>query len=216
MVDPRIPRAPRGRGINHLAASRISAVRIMGSMRRMRRASILIVTAAVLAAPGSAMALSLTPPGSSGADQYFETVPTSGGNAAPPQGTNPGSKAFRHLGQGATGDTRLSHLGTTGAAAAALAAATAPSPASNSGNGSGSGAGTTGGSPAGRSGAGQVNITQPSGQSGASALANALTGSDDNGLGFLLPVFLIGALVMAVGFGLLRMRQGPQPPDSPA
>jgi hypothetical protein len=190
----------------------------MVSMRRMRRAPILTVTAVMLALPGPAMALSLTPPGSSGANQYFETVPTSGGNAAPPHGTGSGSRAFKHLGQGATGDTRLSHLGTTGAAAAALAAATAPTPAANSGNGSGSGSGSgnTGGSPASRSGAGQVNITQPSGQSGASALANALTGSDDNGLGFLLPVFLIGALVMAVGFGLLRMRQGPQPPDSPA
>jgi hypothetical protein len=196
----------------------IPALRIMVSMRRMRRASILIVTAVMLAAPGPAMALSLTPPGSSGADQYFETVPSSGGNAAPPHGTSPGSKAFRHLGQGATGDARLSHLGTTGAAAAALAAATAPTPASSSGNGSGSasGSGNTGGSPAGRSGAGQVTITQPSGQSGASALANALSGSNSSGLGFLLPVFLIGALVMAVGFALLRMRHGPQPPDSPA
>lgn len=182
----------------------------------MRRAPILIVTAVMLALPGPAMALTLTPPGKAGADQYFETVPTSGGNAAPPQSTSPGSKAFKHLGQGATGDTRLSHLGTTGAAAAALAAATVPAPASNPGSGSGGGStGSSGGTPAGHTGAGQVNITEPSGQSGASALASALTGSDDNGLGFLLPVFLIAALVMAVGFGLLRMRQRPQP-DSPA
>ena len=188
----------------------------------MRRAPILIVTAVMLALPGPAMALTLTPPGKAGANQYFETVPSSGGNAAPPHGTNPGSRAFRHLGQGAAGDTRLSRLGTTGAAAAALAAATAPTPAADAGNGSasgavnGSGSGNPGGSSTGRTGPGQVSITQPSGQSGASALASALTGSDDNGLGFLLPVFLIATLVMAIGFGLLRMRQRPQPPDTPA
>jgi hypothetical protein len=181
-------------------------------MRMMRRASILIAAAVVLALPGQAFGLTLTPPGKSGADQYFETVPASGGNAAPPQGTSPGSGAFRHLGQGRAGDTQLSHMGADGAAAAALAAATAPTPAG------GSGTGTSGGqngipSSASQNGSGQIALSQPKGQSASTALANALTGSGNSGLGVLLPVLLIGALLMAIVYAVFRLRHRPQPPD---
>lgn len=183
-------------------------------MRMMRRAPLLIAAiAVVLALPAQALGLVLTPPGKSGADQYFETVPTSAGNAAPPQGgapTKSDTRTLSQLGHARAGAARLSRLGKDGQAAAALAAETAPaSPAGVS-----TGHGVT---PKGSAGVpGQVKIGQPPGASPASALSSALTGNDDGGLGILLPLLLLTAFVVAIGVAVSASRRRTPPPDTAA
>ncbi len=181
----------------------------------MRRATLVVAAGLLLSLPGQAFGkqIVLTPPGKSGADQYFETIPTSAGNAAPPSGggtTGGGTSAIAGLGHGRAGDARLSRLGKAGAAAAVLAAVTAPNNAASGGshhNGNGSGAGSAGAAGLGNS------VSQPAGQSASSALANALTGTDDGGLGFVLPVLLAATLIAAIGLAIVRMRRRTDPPD---
>lgn len=184
-------------------------------MRMMRRAPLLLVLLLSLTVPAQALGVVLAPPGKSGADQYFETVPTAGGNAAPPQsgtsfsGRGTGTSALNRLGHGRAGATGLARLGKTGQAAAALAAGTAPAPAS------GSGAAGTG---RGGSRSGQIqSLSIPPGQSTASALGRLLGGSDLGGLGFLLPLLLVTALVAALAAGIVMLlsRRG-RPPDAAA
>ena len=175
--------------------------------RLIRRASILISFALLLALPAEAAAvLYLTPPGKSGADQYFETIPTSSGNAAPPGSisgsANTGSQSLSQLGKGGAGAAALNRLGTEGAAAAALAATTAPPPVPGA---SASHHGTPQSISAG---------TAPAASGSASSgLSRALTGSDDGGLGLLLPLLLGTSLIVAVGVALTRVGRHPRPPE---
>lgn len=185
----------------------------MIGMRRMRRALIAIVFAAVLAVPGQALALHLAPPGKAGADQYFETVPTSAGNAAPPSGGTTNGHALAQLGHGRVGAARLSHLGKTGQAAAALAAATAPTPASRL---LANGPGANGRGANGSGAAGSTTISQPQGKSAVSAIVDALAGSDDGGLGVALPLLLVTALIVALGLGVVALRRRDRPPGAAA
>ncbi len=182
-------------------------------MRWMRRAPIFIACAVSLTLPGEALALSIVPPGKSGADQYFETIPTSSGNAAPPPGggssgkggaTNPSrGRALTQLGQGRTGTARLARLGKDGQAAAALAAATGPSPAPKASERSVLG-----------NSVGPRRETAPlQGESGGSAVSQTLTGSDAGGLGPLLPLLLGTTLIAALGFAAARLRRRSRPPD---
>lgn len=170
-----------------------------------------ITLAAVLAtvtvvAPTSALGkqLVLTPPGKAGANQYFETIPSSGGNAAPPQGATPGPRAaFNGLGRGQAGARALAKLGKEGSAAAALAAATAP-PAARSQERSSTGSGQA-----------PVTVSVPQGRSALSALGDVLAGPGVGGLGFVLPLLLIVVVVLAVAYAvLLRPRRPARPPHS--
>jgi hypothetical protein len=193
------------------------------AMRRMRWGLIAIVTTGLVTAAmgAAASAAVLAPPGHAGANQYFETIPTSRGNAAPPGSVHgsgnahAGSQRLAGFGQGASTDAKLAQLGKTGQAAAALAAATAPAPASasarntlSSGRSASRGAGASGGASAdGRSsGTGSV----------ASGIAHALTGSDTGGLGLALPLLLLTALLVVVGLLVTRVtrRAGSTPPSS--
>ena len=178
----------------------------------MRRALAVIFFAGLLAAPGQALGLTVAPPGHSGSDQYFETVPTSSGNAAPPAGPagKGADRSIDRLGHSRGALNKLSHMGTAGQAAASLAASTAPSltgSARNGGTGSGSG---TGLAPAG------AGLDQPQGDGAASALASALTGSDQGGLGWILPFGLLAAFVAALLLAATRVRRGSEPPDAAA
>jgi hypothetical protein len=170
-----------------------------------RGATVLLFSVLLLALPGEALALKLTPPGKSGTDQYFETIPTSAGNAAPPGGKSGGGNgAVAQLGQGHAGVSRLAHLGKDGQAAASLAAATAPSSASGTGSGkTGKGASPTGGA-----------LTPP-GDSAPGAIARALTGSDSGGLGLALPLLLVTVLIAAGGLLAWKLRQGSDQPELP-
>lgn len=182
-------------------------------MRWIRRASILVPAAFALVLPGPASAVSLAPPGKAGANQYFETVPTAAGDAAPPQGGNgfsgPGSRGLSDLGHGRAGAAGLDRLGKSGHAAAALAAATAPSPVHLATEGKPNGRGASSGQLQSRN--------EPSAQSTVSALADLLNGSDVGGLGFVLPLLLVTAFgaALAAGIAALRSRRG-GPPDAVA
>lgn len=165
-------------------------------MRWMRRASILIFCAVSLAAPGEAFALTIAPPGKAGADQYFETIPSSAGNVAPPGGGTGGSgPAQAPLGQGRAGIAKLVRLGQDGRAAAAFAATSAPSPAH--------------GAPAG----GAARVPDGQGGSASGALARVLTGSDAGGLGLVLPLLLATSLIAAIGLAAARRRRQGGPPE---
>jgi hypothetical protein len=168
-------------------------------MRMKRWALILTLGAVSLALPGQVLAASIAPPGKAGADQYFETLPSSGGNVAPPAGAggNSGSSsgALARIGNGRAGASGLAHLGPDGTAAAVLAVATAPTPAPRRGHGAG---------PAGASGAGA---------STASALTHVLTGSDSGGLGIVLPLLLATTVIAALGLAGARLRRRGDPPQ---
>jgi hypothetical protein len=171
---------------------------MMQSMRRMRWAAITLISATLLVLPSSAVAAHLAPPGKAGANQYFETIPTSAGNAAPPSGAvNP--RPLARLGAGRRGAERLARLGKTGAAAAALAHATAPVTASGAAQSTGAPAQGTG-RPA------PATVTDSGGQSPVSSVVSALGGSDSGGLGLVLPLLLVTALIVAFGFAVVALR----------
>jgi hypothetical protein len=184
------------------------------NMRRMRWALVIAVSLAMLCVPGESLAISLAPPGKSGADQYFETIPSSGGNVAPPAGgpsTPAGNHALSRLGHGRAGAAKLNRLGKQGQAAAAFAANTAPTRAAP-----GVASSALGGNPTGPAPVTAAPTSQS--QSPASALAGALTGSDSGGLGLILPLLLATALIAAVGVGVGRLeaRRRAEPPDATA
>jgi hypothetical protein len=183
-------------------------------MRRMRRALITSLLAGLVALPPAVAAaaqpgqITLVPPGHSGASQYFETIPTSAGDAPPPQGgPAAGTGSLGRLGDGRAGAARLAKFGRDGASAAALAEATAPTPAP-SGSQARPGTGAT------RLGSHPVPPA-PRGGSSLGGLISALTGSDAGGLGIALPLLLAATLVAAIAVGSRRLRQrGAQGPSS--
>jgi hypothetical protein len=165
-------------------------------MRWMREALVFVSLVGVLFLPAEALAITLAPPGKSGADQYFETIPNSAGNAAPPSGggTNGSSSALSHLGSGRAGSAKLSRLGKDGRSAAALAAATAPSAASIPRHG-------------------HQGASASQGDSPITSLGNALSGADSGGLGIVLPLLLGTTLVLGLGLVISRARHPSEPPE---
>jgi hypothetical protein len=175
-------------------------------MRWMRWA--LVVLAASGALPAAASAAVLAPPGHAGANQYFETIPTSSGQAAPPgsvrgSGTSSSSHALAAFGRGQATDAKLAKLGKPGRAAAALAASTAPAPA------------TGAAAEAARAAAGS-GASGGSGGSIGSGVWHALGSSNTGGLGLLLPLLLATALLVALGIvaASFRSRDRPAGPSS--
>jgi hypothetical protein len=163
-------------------------------MRWMRGALVLVSFTVSLALPAEALAITLAPPGKSGADQYFETIPNPAGNAAPPSsgGTNGSSAALGRSGR--AGAARLSHLGKDGRSAAALAAATAPSSAGSVRHGAQATAGSQGKSPF-------------------SGITDALAGTDSGGLGVVLPLLLGTSLILGLALIISRARRQHEPPE---
>jgi hypothetical protein len=153
----------------------------------------------VLAGPASAKSCTknIAPPGHAGSTEYYETVPTSCGNASPPSGGTSGSGgSINRLGHGKAGVHGLSRLGPNGKAAAALAAATAPP--------------VVGSSTPSKATAGGSGLPWTGGGSAAGALGSALTGSSGV-LGVLLPILMGLALVGAVVAGVIRARRSSGP-----
>jgi hypothetical protein len=167
-------------------------------MRWMRRAVVFAVSAVALTASPAALAITLAPPGKAGADQYFETVPSSSGNAAPPSsGGGSGATATHALatiGHGAAGAAGLARLGKDGSAAAALAAVTAPPPAATSATP--------------RPGVRKVppDVSVNPSASATGGVADTLTGSDAGGLGAFFPLLLVATLIAALGIAAQRTR----------
>lgn len=180
----------------------------------MRRLAFPLTVILVLGGPGAALGAVIEPPGKSGANQYFEDIPTASGPAAPPSygpGASSAPSAIRSLGRGAAGVRALSHLGGEGAAAAALAQATAPTPATAGSSPTGTAAAGGKGRGSGGRAAPVVKPALPVAQaaSPASAISHALGGA--GGLGALLPVLLLASLVGAIILGLWRLRRGSGP-----
>lgn len=150
-------------------------------MERGRRWVVLLVLAG-LTLPATATAQqTLAPPGKAGADQYFETVPSASGNAAPPNGT-------AHGGSPNAGIRSLERLGKEGAAAGALAAATGPPDTPR------------GSSP-----------TAASGRPPLASFTHVLGGSDAGGIGLILAILLASALVLAIAVALAKRRRHGEP-----
>ena len=145
-----------------------------------------LVPAAAQAKKGSTV---YVPPGKSGATQYFEIVPASGGATAPPVSpATASSHNLNGLGQGRRGGRTLTKLAKAGAAAAALARATAPHR-------------ELGSAPPAGARASRANLGTGS---ALSAIANVVTGSDQGGIGVFMPLLLALSLAGAVGFALGR------------
>lgn len=171
-------------------------------------AAVLVLGAQTLM-PGAALAAKgvVYPPGNSGVSQYDEDLPTvhgakptssvvvptntggSGGTGSGTAGGTGGSTGSASASGEAVIPTavvkRLYHEGNAGKAAAALAEATAQAPASS-------------GKPA----------TPQSPKAPATSVIDALSGSTGGGgLGTLLPVLLIAALVIVSAVGLFQRRR---------
>jgi hypothetical protein len=143
---------------------------------RARTFLVVLLTCCPLTVPAVAGAQgSIAPPGKSGADQYFETIPSARGNVAPPAGGS--ARGLR-----GTGERALARLGKDGQAAAALAAAGAPPTTGSAAAGAGS----------------------QQGRGPAATLGHVLTGSDSGGLGLLLPILAGATLLVALLAMLLR------------
>jgi hypothetical protein len=174
-----------------------------------------VLCAAPSVASAGAPTLHLAPPGHAGATQYFETIPTSMGNAAPPSvssSSNPtAGSPITTIGAGRRGVRRLARLGAAGQAAAAFAAATAPPPPHGlRGEKSSSGQGVGGASLA---AAKQEAAQTASGGSEAGGLWRTLSGSNAGGIGVLLPLLLVTSLVVAILLGVARFRRRGEPPE---
>lgn len=164
-----------------------------------------VVSAAAIAVPATASAIIIAPPGKAGANQYFETIPSSDGNAAPPgtSGAVPlGSGSLAGLGAGRAGAAQLAKLGKTGKAAAALAAATAP-------------AHPRGGAGRSASATGPGSFPSAHGGSSLSAIIDALTGSDNGGLGALVPILMVLAVLLFALAVVTQRRRRAEPPSAP-
>jgi hypothetical protein len=175
---------------------------------RMRALPAALATTAALAlvGPGTAAAIIIAPPGKAGANQYFETIPSSDGNAAPPgsSGATPaGGGSLAGLGRGRAGAAGLSKLGKDGHAAAALAAATAPGHP-RGGSGTNGAPGTNGATSSGGAG----SLPAGRGDSSPGAILDALTGSDSGGLGAILPIVMVAALLVFAAALLAKRRAG--------
>jgi hypothetical protein len=176
-----------------------------------RIASLCLALAALGVLAGTASAAVL-PPGNSAANQYAESLPGAGGNETPSGGsTQPGeggkSGAQAPSGEGAISPetaAELEKLGPAGKATLDLAAGTAPKPpkgthSKNSKNHRGDG-GAAGAAPA---------VSGPNGSSGVGEVLGGLSGtSSSGGLGFLQPLLIALALIVAVAYAL-RRRRGP-------
>jgi hypothetical protein len=172
---------------------------------------------AIFAFPPVSNAEYYVPPGNSAVNQYTESVPTSGGPKNVGKGGD-GAKPQKVLGSENT--KRLEEHGEQGRRAAEVAATTAPKPVvtfteapasepgqGGGGTGDGQGGGTGPGkqtAPEQQSGVSQeveegtnARAAEPSGSSGLGEVLGHATGSSSGGMGLLLPLILVAAIVWA-------------------
>jgi hypothetical protein len=152
--------------------------------------------------PASASAIKCAPPGNSQVDQYFATVPGSICNF--PASGPAGGGSHGSLPPGTS--RQLSTQGSVGQAVKRLVSRNNTNGSNGqSTNGKSSvNKGSRAGAPLSGSGSGPVS----------GLLKPLSTGSSSGGVGVLLPIFLIGALVLGVGVVALRLARrssGPQP-----
>jgi hypothetical protein len=169
------------------------------------KASLIVVgLAAAFTFPAGALAATCAPPGTSGVDQYFETVPGIG-CSVPSSGPGGPAGGGHRLPPGTT--RQLGAQGRAGRAVERLFSST--------GAASGSARLGSGGSGAARAVRGPALSPAPPGVTARSADGRSLpwallhpivAGSPVDGAGVLLPIFLACALLIAVCAMLLRLR----------
>lgn len=171
-----------------------------------------IVAIATFAIPSAATAEYLVPPENSAATQYTEALPTAGG---PKDSGRRGQKTNRSPTKvlGTRNTQRLEEQGPAGHAVAAIAADTAPStvaqpPVEQKADQKPSG-GHPDNTPQPAPYGARPQADQPSGSSGlGEAIAHATGFSSSGGMGLLLPLLILGALVWAVSYWA-RQRKRP-------
>jgi hypothetical protein len=174
----------------------------MRAIRSVRLRLCLAAFSVLLVFPAAASAIKCAPPGNSDIDQYFATVP---GSVCNFPASGPGGGSHGSLPTGTR--SQLSAQGPVGHAVERLVSG------SNANASNGTDKNPRGQSSVNRSGAGAALTA--SGRGTVSGLFHPLlSGSSSGGVGLLLPIFLVGALVLAVGVVALRRirdSSGPQP-----
>jgi hypothetical protein len=166
-------------------------------MRFKQIALVLVVAGSLVCAPAAAAKkTTFAPPGKAGTSEYAETLPSAGGNVAPPSsgGNNPTGRELAKLGSGKAGAYKLAKLGKAGKSAAAFARATAPVAAP----------------PKARSSS--ITTADRASGSALSGLLHLIGGSDSGGIGVFLPLMLAFGLGAAVTVSALRVSRRRQPP----
>jgi hypothetical protein len=186
----------------------------------MRVLVVFLACLGVLALSAGGAAASYAPPGNAGIQQYYDPLPSSGGDVAAPGSSN----APANTGAGQSGSLpaglqhRLAAQGAAGAAVARLIAANAVTASRTTGRVSGRGSGESGGHGSSRhagSSAGSAGSLPPLPLTAAPRgglaqfLDAAVTGSGGGGVGILLPLVLVGALGVVVA-GVVRRRRAKQ------
>lgn len=192
----------------------------------------LLVAALAWAAPAQAGSHAIVPPGNSGIDQYFETVPGVGGGVGvqhhkPTHNSSVSSHTRQTLSQlgangtgaaaaaDATTPTLVSQASSTGASGSGASSSSSSSPTTQ-GGGSGSGGGSASSSSSGGgSGSQQSPGTTPhqtsaAGSSGSpfGSLVSAVTsGTSGEGMGALQPIILLVAVLGGAGYLWHRRRR---------
>jgi hypothetical protein len=155
--------------------------------------------------PAGAAAVTCAPPGNSGVDQYFETIPGASCNAAPP-GSGGGGAGAGHLPPAQS--HQLAAQGAAGRAVERLVSSTAPAQ-----DQSAKVSPHTGRSRGKSSTSIQPTVIAPqaaNGQGPVGGLVNPIvSGSAAGGIGILLPICLAGALVLAAAVVLRRLLRRP-------
>jgi hypothetical protein len=178
---------------------------------RLIRTALLVFAVGGLALAPAAAAKNYAPPGKAGTSEYAEVIPSGGGNVSTPSlGGSPNKTPAQisKLGDGGTGIHNLAKLGKTGAQAAQFAQQTAPTRASRPKSRPSSPTATTQSTTSGsKSGSGSGGSAQrPSTVfvaakgSALSGIGHLIGGSDQGGIGILLPVLLGLMLAGAVGY----------------
>jgi hypothetical protein len=175
------------------------------------------VCCAALAFPAVASAAKCAPPGVSGVNQYFETIPGAKCNqsVSTTRPHHPRGGAVSGSGSGKSGSSgplapstarQLAAQGGAGQAVAQLVASTGTAPGQSSGRSGTSGSnrvGSSGGS--GRGSAGQVSTYQGSSRGPISALLHPIV-SGSGSTGLLLPIFLAAVVVAILTIVIVRRR----------
>jgi hypothetical protein len=181
-------------------------------MRWVSRATVPLLFAALAWAPSTALALHVAPPGHAGASEYFETIPSSAGNVAPPSAgdaSNPQrAGSIAAIGVGSAGVRHLARLGLAGRTAAAFEAATAPPRQSLSGGSVAGGSGGAAGADSQLALAEREAARTAAGGSTMAGLWSAIAGSDSGGIGLFLPLLMALSLVGAIVLAFRRSPRG--------
>ena len=163
-----------------------------------RASGVLLAASAVLASAGPAYGhrRTLAPPGNSAVSQYVESIPTASGSRPVSSLNSGGGSGGPGAAGGLSSGTSRSLAGNGRAGAGVLNLVRSTAPTHRASNPSWGGA-----------------FLHKQGVSPVTSVLRALTGSSSSGgLGILLPIILVTALVGAGGLALLRRRLAKNPP----